>query len=118
MRQKTPAQRTTFLQELGKADEDAREELLSLLAVADDQITLGSSDAAETRDPGDEMKALDWLRRSVESGFSDADSLKEDAHLASLHDDPDFDALVLLIDARHGAGVRWGYSAAMTSLKR
>jgi serine/threonine protein kinase len=55
VRQKTPAQRTTFLQELGKADEDAREELLSLLAAADDQITLGSSDAAETRDPGDEM---------------------------------------------------------------
>ncbi len=55
MRQKTPAQRTTFLQKLGKADEDAREERLSLLAAVDDQITLGSSDAAETRDPGDEM---------------------------------------------------------------
>ena len=55
---------------------------------------------------GNRQKALDWLRRSVESGFSDADSLKEDAHLASLHGDPDFDALVELIAAPRGAGVR------------
>lgn len=55
---------------------------------------------------GNRAKALDWLRRSVESGFSNSEALQKDADLASLRGDPDFDALVELIDSPRGAGVR------------
>jgi Flp pilus assembly protein TadD len=43
---------------------------------------------------GDPRAALDWLRKSVEAGFSDAAGMSTDTDLASLSGDPEFDRLL------------------------
>jgi tetratricopeptide (TPR) repeat protein len=43
---------------------------------------------------GDRRAALDWLRKSVEAGYSDAAYMSEDPDLASLHGDAEFDRLL------------------------
>jgi len=43
---------------------------------------------------GDKRGALDWLRKSVEAGFSDADGISKDSDLLPLHGDPEFDRLI------------------------
>ena len=42
---------------------------------------------------GEENKAMDWLRQSLEAGYLDADWMEKDSDLKSLHG-PEFDALV------------------------
>jgi hypothetical protein len=43
---------------------------------------------------GRRAEALDWLRKAVEVGFSDADAMAENADLEPLRGDPGFQALV------------------------
>ncbi len=43
---------------------------------------------------GDRNAALEWLRQTVERGFTDADWMAKDSDLESLHGDPAFEALV------------------------
>lgn len=43
---------------------------------------------------GDREKALDWLRQAIEYGFSDIESMIEDANLESLRGDPEFEGIV------------------------
>ena len=43
---------------------------------------------------GDKREALDWLRKSVEAGFDDAEGMSQDADLSSLHGDPEFERLL------------------------
>jgi eukaryotic-like serine/threonine-protein kinase len=43
---------------------------------------------------GDRPAALDWLRKSVEAGFSDAAGMSTDNDLASLRSDPGFERLL------------------------
>ncbi len=43
---------------------------------------------------GDRARALIWLRRSIDAGFADPDSLRRDPTLAPLRSSPEFGALV------------------------
>ena len=51
---------------------------------------------------GDRGKALEWLRQSVETGFSDADWMARDPDLTSLHGDTDFEAILAEVKKRIG----------------
>ena len=42
---------------------------------------------------GDRAKALEWLKASLDAGFSPSDPLSQQSELASLHG-PEFDALL------------------------
>ena len=42
---------------------------------------------------GNHEQAFDWLRRAIDTGFTDADWMKKDSDLESLHG-PEFDSLV------------------------
>jgi non-specific serine/threonine protein kinase/serine/threonine-protein kinase len=43
---------------------------------------------------GRRREALSWLRRAVETGWTDGEWMADDDELANLHGDPDFEALV------------------------
>ena len=51
---------------------------------------------------GDREQALDWLRKAVDSGFTAADWMTKDPDLASLHGDPEFEAIVAEVKKRIG----------------
>jgi non-specific serine/threonine protein kinase/serine/threonine-protein kinase len=51
---------------------------------------------------GDRAAALNWLRQSVEAGYTHADHMALDPHLASLHGDPEFEAIVAEVKKRVG----------------
>jgi non-specific serine/threonine protein kinase/serine/threonine-protein kinase len=51
---------------------------------------------------GDRIKAMDWLRQAVDHGYTNADGMAHDPELASLHGDPEFEAIVAEVKKRIG----------------
>ena len=51
---------------------------------------------------GNRVEALDWLRQSVEHGWTLGDWMAQDQDLESLHGDPEFEAIVAEFKKRIG----------------
>jgi len=51
---------------------------------------------------GNSAKAVNWLRQSVAAGWSDVDRMERDPDLVGLHDNPEFEAIIVEIKKRSG----------------